>query len=130
VSDVQTYTLQMVVDRYFDAWNEPDAAHRVALVEQAFVPDGRYCDPLSDVAGVADFAAMVEDVRGQFPGCQLRRTSPIDQHHDQVRFEWELTGSDGTVAVAGVDYVALAADGRFRSVGGFFGASVPAEAAA
>jgi hypothetical protein len=130
VSDVQTHPLQTVVDRYVDAWNELDAAKRVTLVEQAFVPDGRYCDPLSNVAGVAEVAAMIEAVRGQFPGYQLRRTSPVEQHHDQVRFEWELAGPDGTVAVAGVDYVALAADGRFLSVGGFFGASVPAEAAA
>ena len=130
MSDVQLYTIQTVVDRYVDAWNEPDAAQRIALVEQAFVPDGRYCDPLSDVAGVAEFAAMVEGVRAQFPGYQLRRTSPVDQHHDQVRFEWQLAAPDGTVAVAGVDYVALATDGRFRSVGGFFGTSVPAEAAA
>ena len=130
MSDVQTHTLQTVVDRYVDAWNEPNAAERIALVEQAFVPDGRYCDPLSDVAGVAEVAAMIEAVRRQFPGYRLRRTSPVEQHHDQVRFEWELAGPDGTVAVAGVDYVALAADGRFLSVGGFFGASVPAEAAA
>ena len=130
MSDVQTYTLQTVVDRYVDAWNEADAAKRIALVEQAFVPDGRYCDPLSDVAGAAEIAAMIEAVRGQFPGYQLRRTSPAEQHHDQVRFEWELAGPDGTVAVAGVDYVAIAADGRFLSVGGFFGTGVPAEAAA
>ena len=108
----------------------PTRPKRITLVEQAFVPDGRYCDPLSDVEGVAEVAAMIEAVQGQFPGYQLRRTSPVEHHHDQVRFEWELVGPDGTVAVAGVDYVALAADGRFLSVGGFFGASVPAEAAA
>ena len=94
------------------------------------MPDGGYCDPLSDVTGVAEIAAMIEGVQHQFPGYQLRRTSPVDQHHGHVRFEWELAGPDGTVAVAGVDYVALGADGRFSSVGGFFGTSVPAEAAA
>ena len=35
---------------------------------------------------------MVEGVREQFPGYQLRRTSPVERHHDQVRFEWELVG--------------------------------------
>ncbi len=130
MSEVQSYALEAVVDRYIDAWNEPDAAKRVAMVEQTFAPDGRYCDPLSDVAGAIEIAAMVEGVRQQFPAYRLRRTSPVEQHHDQVRFEWELAGPDGAVAVAGVDYVALAADGRFRAVGGFFGTSVPAEAAA
>jgi hypothetical protein len=122
--------LQTVIDRYFDAWNEADEANRVALIEQALAADGRYCDPLSDVEGYAGFSAMVAGVQQQLPGHHLRRTSPVDRHHDQVRFEWEIVAPDGTVAMAGVDYAALAADGRLQSVGGFFGPSVPAEVAA
>jgi hypothetical protein len=39
VSDVQTYTLQTVVDRYVDAGTNR-RGKRITLVEQAFVPDG------------------------------------------------------------------------------------------
>jgi hypothetical protein len=122
--------LQTVIDRYFEAWNEADATVRRSLAEQAWVSDGRYVDPLSDVAGHDGFSAMVSNVQQQLPGHMLVRTSPIDRHHDHVRFEWQLVAPDGTVAVAGVDYGVLATDGRLQSIGGFFGTAVPAEAAA
>jgi SnoaL-like domain len=124
------FELHTSIDRYFDAWNEADPKARLALVEQAWASDGRYVDPLSDVEGHEGFSAMVAGVQQQLAGHRLRRTSPIDRHHDQVRFEWEIVGPDGTVAVAGVDYGELAEDGRLQSIGGFFGAAVPAEAAA
>jgi SnoaL-like domain len=130
VQEVAMYELQNVVDRYFDAWNETDAKARLTLIGQAWTSDGRYVDPLSDVDGHEGFSTMVAGVQEQFPGYRVRRTSPIDRHHDQVRFEWEIVAPDGTVAVVGVDYGKLAADGRLQSIGGFFGTAVPAEAAA
>jgi SnoaL-like domain len=122
--------LQSVIDRYFEAWNETDAAARLALVEHAWMSDGRYVDPLSDVEGHEGFSAMVRGVHEKLPGHVLVRTSPIERHHDHVRFEWQLVAPDGSVAVAGVDYGVLASDGRLQSIGGFFGTAVPAEVAA
>ena len=43
---------------------------------------------------------------------------------------WEIVSPEGSVAITGVDYAELAPDGRLQSVSGFFGAGVPAEAAA
>jgi SnoaL-like domain len=124
------YDLQQVVDRYFEAWNEADKSARAALLAQAWADECRYCDPLSDVAGHDGFDAMVAGVQQQFPGHRVRRTSPIDRHHDQVRFEWDIVAPDGTIAITGVDYGELAGDGRLRAIGGFFGTEVPVEAAA
>jgi hypothetical protein len=122
--------LQQVIDRYFDAWNEPEQRARLALIQKAWASDGRYCDPLSDVQGHLGFDAMIAGVQQQLQGHTVRRTSPVDRHHDQVRFEWEIVAPDGTVAVAGVDYGELAGNGRLRSISGFFGTSVPEEVAA
>jgi len=122
--------LETIIDRYFDAWNETDGAARLAQIRQAWTENGRYCDPLSDVEGHAAFSAMVEGVQERFGGHHLRRTSPIEQHHDQIRFEWEIVSPEGASVVAGVDYGALAADGRLQQIAGFFGTSVPAEVAA
>jgi hypothetical protein len=124
------YELETVIDRYFAAWNEANAVTRAALIEQAWSDDGRYCDPLSDVQGHDGFAAMVDGVQEQLPGHRVQRTSPVDRHHDQVRFEWEIVSADGDVALTGVDYAELAADGRLQSVSGFFGTGVAQEAAA
>ena len=122
--------IETVIERYFAAWNEADAPVREALIAQALVDDARYCDPLSDVEGHAGFSKMVEGVHAQLPGHRVQRTSPIDRHHDQVRFEWEIVSPEGTVAITGVDYAELGSDGRLQSVSGFFGTGVPEEAAA
>ena len=57
----------------------------------------------------------------QLPGHTLQRTTAIDVHHDLARFGWAASAPDGTVAVAGIDVVTFAADGRIQSATGFFG---------
>ena len=79
--------------------------------------------------GHAGLNQMVESVHAQFPGHQFRRLSGVDLHHDRVRFAWDLVAPDGAVTVAGVDIGELAADGRLRSITGFFGEPPAAEAA-
>ncbi|HEX4529051.1 MAG TPA: nuclear transport factor 2 family protein [Acidimicrobiia bacterium] len=116
MSDVIT-----TVDTYLAMWNEPDAAARAELIERAWTEDGRYRDPLLEADGHAALSDMVTAVQAQYPGQQFRRLSGIDQHHDQARFAWELSGDDGTVTVQGLDVVELADDGRLARVTGFFG---------
>jgi hypothetical protein len=64
---------------------------------------------------------MITAVHEQFPGFQMRVTSGIDAHNDQLRFGWELLGADGTPVVAGIDAGELADDGRLRRITGFWG---------
>jgi hypothetical protein len=56
----------------------------------------------------------------QQPLREDRREPGRHEHHDLVRFAWELEAPDGTVAVAGVDVGELAPDGRLRRIAGFF----------
>jgi hypothetical protein len=121
VNDVTT-----TVDTYFAMWNETDPAARARLIELAWVSDGRYVDPLLEAEGHATLSDMVAGVHAQFPGHRFRRISGVENHHDQVRFAWELAAPDGTVTVAGLDVGELAGDGRLRRITGFFG-DVPAE---
>jgi hypothetical protein len=124
MSDVTT-----IVDTYFAMWNETDSAARTALIERAWSPDARYVDPMLEADGHAGLDQMVEGVQAQFPGHRFRRLSGVDVHHDRVRFAWDLVAPDGAVTVAGVDIGELAADGRLRSITGFFGEPPAAEAA-
>jgi hypothetical protein len=55
------------------------------------------------------------------PGHSLARTTVIDAHQDHARFGWTVNAADGSVAVAGIDVVSFAPDGRIRSAIGFFG---------
>src|SRR5689334_4722720 len=109
-----------VVDTYLAMWNEDDSDRRADLIEQAWTTEGAYIDPLLQATGHAELTAMVDGVHEQYPGYKFRRTSGVGLHLDTVRFGWELFGPEGTILVAGIDVGQLAADGKLRSITGFF----------
>ena len=87
---------------------------------EVWADDGRYIDPLADVAGHDQIDAVIGAVQAQFPGLQFRLAGPVDAHHDQARFTWEpgLEG-DYAVVVLGFDVAKRDADGRLALVLGF-----------
>jgi SnoaL-like domain len=107
-----------LIDRYFAVWNETDAARRRELIAQTWTEDAAYVDPLIAGAGHAGIDAMVGGVQAQFPGHIFRLTSPIDTHHDRVRFAWELGPANGAPLVKGTDFGVIEGD-RLQSVTGF-----------
>lgn len=108
------------VARYFEAWNAADAEARAKAVAAAWTADGSYTDPLADVRGHDQIAALIAGVREQFPGFVFRLTGTVDGHHDTARFSWELVSeADGSAPVAGSDVITLDGEGRIRAVLGF-----------
>jgi hypothetical protein len=124
MSDVVT-----TVDTYLAMWNETDLTRRAEHIRHVWTGNGRYVDPMLEAEGHAAIGEMVTAVQARYPGHRFRRVSGVDTHHDQLRFAWELAAPDGAVVVAGIDVGELAADGRLRSITGFFG-ELPQEAAA
>jgi hypothetical protein len=110
-----------IVDAYLAMWNEEDANRRAAYIEQAWVPECRYIDPMLEADGHAALSEMVATVHAHYPGQRFRRVSGIDAHHDQVRFAWVLAAPDGAITVAGIDVGTIAPDGRLTGIVGFFG---------
>jgi len=110
-----------VVDNYLASLNEQDAAKRQQLVAHAWATDGSFVDPLIQVAGHDQLAAIAPMVATKYPGHTFRRSSGIDSHNGLVRFGWEFVGADGNVVLAGIDVGELAADGRLQRIVGFFG---------
>jgi hypothetical protein len=107
------------IETYVATWNETDAARRQAAIARAWAPDARYRDPLMASDGHAGIDAMLAAVQARFPGFVLRRTSKVDCHNGSARFSWSLGPAAGPTVVEGVDFCALAADGRLASVVGF-----------
>jgi hypothetical protein len=116
-----TTNTETTIDRYLATWNEPDGAARAERAHSVWAADGRLVDPLIDAVGPEAIAAAIGALRDQMPGHSLARTTVLDVHHDQARFGWTVNAPDGTVAVAGIDVVTFAADGRIQSAIGFFG---------
>ncbi len=121
-----TSTATDLVDRYFAMWLETDADARAEQIAAVFTEHGRHVDPNADANGHDGLAQMMGAVHAQFPGLGMRRTTGIDQHNDQLRFGWELTGADGAVLVAGIDVAQVGLDGRLSQVAGFWGDLPPA----
>ncbi|MEU3937321.1 nuclear transport factor 2 family protein [Streptomyces sp. NPDC029044] len=108
------------VTRYFEAWNAEDPAARAKAVAAAWTEEGGYTDPLADVSGHEEIAALIADAREQFPGFAFRLAGGVDGHHDTARFSWELvSAADGSAPVAGSDVITLDAQGRIEAVLGF-----------
>jgi hypothetical protein len=108
-----------LVDRYFAMWNETDAGRRRDLIDKIWTENARYVDPMLESEGRKGIDAMVATVHQRFPGYKFRRTSEVDQHHDRVRFSWELAPEGGPAFADGVDFGVVAADGRLEAITGF-----------
>ena len=109
-----------VVNRYLQVWNEINPEARAAAAASVFAEDVTYVDPLMAVTGRQALVDAIGAVHGQFPGFAFRPAGPIDGHHDQVRFGWEL-GPQGApeAPVAGFDVAVLDPSGRISAVHGF-----------
>ncbi|MEU8979335.1 nuclear transport factor 2 family protein [Streptomyces sp. NPDC048309] len=119
---------ETAVTRYLEAWNAGEQDTLTKAVAAAWIPDGSYTDPLADVRGHEQIAAVIAAAHEQFPGFAFRLLGAVDGHHDIARFGWELVDTaDGSAPVAGFDVITLDGEGRIRSVHGFLD-RVPAQA--
>jgi hypothetical protein len=118
---MSTNTLDTLADRYCAAWNTEDGAERRTILKTVLADDGLYADPSVRTEGVEALASHIDGVVARNPGARISRTSPIDGHHEMLRFLWSNRLADGRVLRNGVDFCTVAPDGRFRSIIGFFG---------
>jgi SnoaL-like domain len=119
VSDAMTPDCATLAERYIAAWNETDDAARRRAVAELWTDDGRYVDPLVEAEGVDGIAATIGAVQQQFPGFVFRLAGPVDGHHEQLRFSWELGPAGQDAPIAGSDVAVTDGDGRLRAVLGF-----------
>jgi hypothetical protein len=108
-----------IAQRYIDAWNQTDAAARRAAVDQLYTEDARYVDPLAVAEGREAIASMIGAAQEQFPGFVFTLAGPVDGHHNQARFGWELGPAGAPAPIVGFDVAVTDDDGRIRTVLGF-----------
>ena len=116
-----------LAQRYIDAWNETNPIARRAAVDALFSEDARYVDPMALAQGREAIAATIGAVQGQFPGFVFRLAGPVDAHHEQARFTWELGPAGQEAPIVGFDVALTDGAGRLQTVLGFLD-KVPATA--
>lgn len=108
-----------LAQRYIDAWNQTEPTARRAAVDALHSEDARYVDPTAVAEGRAAIADRIGAVQGQFPGFVFRLAGPVDGHHDQARFTWELGPAGEPAPIVGFDVAVTDAQGRLQTVLGF-----------
>ncbi|MEU6565221.1 nuclear transport factor 2 family protein [Nocardia nova] len=115
MSEYETHTV--LAQRYIDSWNEQDGAARRKLLDELYLPEATYTDPLADIAGVAAIDEMIAGTHRQFAGMRFG-LGPVDGHHDQFRFTWTLGVPGAEPLIEGFDVVVRDGD-RIARVHGF-----------
>lgn len=121
-------TTPEMIDLYFAAWNEPDAAARQRLLEQCWAADGTLISPNGEERGHAAVSARISAFHTRWPGARVLLASGIDAHHHILRYGWEIRAADGAPLLEGLDVGEQAEDDRLRRVVMFFG-PLPAKTA-
>jgi hypothetical protein len=120
-------TYDELAQRYIDTWNETDPDARRVAVDRLYTEDARYIDPLAAAEGREAIAAMIGAVQEQFAGFVFRLAGPVDGHHNQARFRWELGPAGADAPIVGFDVAVCDDSGRIQTVLGFLD-KVPAAA--
>ncbi len=111
-----------LIDRYCEAWTEPDPARRAALLESVCAEGATYTDPSVRAVGSGGLLAHIAETQARRRGAEVLRTSAVDAHHGVARFAWRVVQADGTALPEGLDVALLSADGaKIERVIGFFG---------
>ncbi len=121
---IQTMPIDETVDQYFAAWNA-EATDRPEIVTAVFADDAYYCDGAVEAAGHEAIIAMMNAIMTQFGEARFQRSSPVDAHHRQARFSWEMVSPDGATIVDGIDAVLFNEEGLITTALGFFGVAIP-----
>ena len=119
-------TYDELAQRYIDTWNETDGGPS-GVGDQLYTADARYIDPLAAAEGREAISAMIGAVQEQFPGFVFRLAGPVDGHHNQARFGWELGPAGAEAPIVGFDVAVNDDAGRIQTVLGFLD-KVPAAA--
>ena len=121
----ETRSVTENIDMHLEAYALDDAARRDTLVAAAWSADGELLDPPLEGHGRAEISALADVVLTHYAGHKFVRTTAVDAHHGFARYGWNLSASDGTVAVSGIDVVQFDEAGKLLRVVGFFGPLEP-----
>lgn len=113
---------------YYDrAWNADEARAREALLKAMWAENGRYVDPMADVAGPEGVSKMIGNFRFVFQGAQVRSTSGVaEAGGGWVTFDWIIISKLGRrVLFKGFDVAHLNGEGKIELLAGFFGSRHP-----
>jgi hypothetical protein len=121
MSTIDLQTVNDLLLKYLDIWNERDAAAREILIKTVLTEDSIYADPdYEGLSGHGELSPAITRAQENFGDMVFSLGTLINAHHDRALFTWELGApGSGTPVATGYDVVEFT-DRQIRSVVGFF----------
>ena len=108
-----------VVDAWFDAWADPDAAARERTLSRIAAPALRFRDRHSNTDGVDDLVAHINAAQRFMPGIRMQRQGEVRHCQGTVLADFVARSTDGQSRASGTNVFVFGADGRLEWVTGF-----------
>jgi uncharacterized protein YndB with AHSA1/START domain len=108
-----------IVDAWFDAWADPDAASRERTLSRIASDTLRFRDRYSNTDGVADLVAHITGAQRFMPGIRMQRHGDVRHCQGTVLADFIAHASDGQPRASGTNVFVFGADGKLDWVTGF-----------
>lgn len=106
--------IQETIEKYNDAWLEPDQAKCAELLEATWAEDGVLVDVNTETRGRAALLEYILEFHKAMPDFESTLTSPVEEAGGRGRFSWEVTVPGKGLIAAATDFVELAPDGKIQ----------------
>lgn len=107
-----------IVDTWFDAWADPDAAKRARAFAGIGGPSVSFRDRNSMIDTLDDLLAHVAASQQYMPGVRLKRAGAVRHCQGTVLADWIATGPDGKEMMKGTNVFQFGPMGKIESVVG------------
>jgi len=106
--------------RYSAIWTLSDATVRRTELAACLAVDATYCDPNGLIEGHEALSEYMAGFQQSVPPGAKFQLHSLLSHNDRTLAQWALHGPDDGILQKGTSFGALTADGRLRTITGFF----------
>jgi uncharacterized protein YndB with AHSA1/START domain len=122
VADEVNADVARLADTWFDAWGEPDASKREAMMTAIVSPAVRFQDRFSNLDGLEDVLPHLAAAQRFMPGLRMKRAGSPRHCQGMALVDWIVSATDGTERGRGTNAFVFGPTGKIEWVTGFWNA--------
>ena len=108
-----------IIDAWFDAWVEPDAAKREKTLGAIASADIRFHDRYSNISTLAELYPHIAAAQHFMPGMRMKRSGEVRHCQGTVLAEFVIVGPDGVERGSGTNVFVFGPGGKIETATGF-----------
>jgi uncharacterized protein YndB with AHSA1/START domain len=119
VADEINRDAALLVDAWFDAWAEPDAAIREKTLGRIASPGIQFHDRYSNIGGLAELFPHIAAAQHFMPGLRMKRSGEVRHCQGTVLADFTVAGPDGKERASGANVFVFGPSGLIEAATGF-----------